>query len=192
MSLVNIINVKVLDNPTHFNNNFNFQITFECNAELKDDLEWRMIYVGSAENPQEDQVLDSIMVGPVPVGVNSFVFSVSDTLTINEAHGTDLFLSWQAPAPKLNLLPQSDLLEVTVVLLSCLYHEKEFVRIGYYVNNEYTDEELRENPPAQVNVEKLQRNILADKPKVTRYNINWTGENEVQQAQPADQDMMVQ
>ncbi|KAI8334028.1 histone chaperone [Chlamydoabsidia padenii] len=172
MSLVNILNVKVLDNPTHFNNDFNFQITFECNAELKDDLEWRMIYVGSAENPQQDQVLDSIMVGPVPVGVNTFVFS--------------------APAPKLNLLPQSDLLEVTVVLLSCLYHEKEFVRIGYYVNNEYTDEELRENPPAQVIVEKLQRNILADKPKVTRYTINWTGEDNVQQTQPVDQDMMVQ
>lgn len=103
----------------------------------------------------------------MPVGVNSFVFSVSDNVTIDGNH-SNLFLFWQAPAPKLNLLPQSDLLEVTVVLLSCLYHEKEFVRIGYYVNNEYTDEELRENPPAQVNVEKLQRNILADKPKVTR------------------------
>jgi histone chaperone ASF1 len=59
-------------------------------------------------------------------------------------------------------------LEVTVVLLSCLYNEKEFVRVGYYVNNEYTDEQLRENPPEQVLVDQLQRNILADKPKVTR------------------------
>ena len=24
---------------------------------------------------------------------------------------------------------------------------KEFVRVGYYVNNDYTDPELRENPP---------------------------------------------
>jgi histone chaperone ASF1 len=59
-------------------------------------------------------------------------------------------------------------LEVTVVLLSCLYNDKEFVRVGYYVNNEYTDEQLRENPPEQVLVDQLQRNILADKPKVTR------------------------
>jgi histone chaperone ASF1 len=65
-------------------------------------------------------------------------------------------------------LPKKDLLEVTVVLLSCLYKEKEFVRVGYYVNNEYTEEELRENPPEDVVIEKLQRNILADKPKVTR------------------------
>lgn len=76
--------------------------------------------------------------------------------------------SCQADAPKVELLPKKDLLEVTVVLLSCLYKEKEFVRVGYYVNNEYTEEELRENPPEDVVIEKLQRNILADKPKVTR------------------------
>lgn len=75
----------------------------------------------------------------------------------------------QAGPPQIDLLPQNDLLEVTVVLLSCLYHGKEFVRVGYYVNNEYTDESLAQEPPQQVVVEKLQRNILADKPKVTRY-----------------------
>ncbi|KAI7900037.1 histone chaperone [Cokeromyces recurvatus] len=153
MSLVNILNIQVLDNPTNFKNPFQFEITFECNAPLKDDLEWRMIYVGSAESSEYDQVLDSIMVGPIPVGVNKFIFS--------------------ADAPKIELLPKKDLLEVTVVLLSCLYNDKEFVRVGYYVNNEYIDGELRENPPEQVIVDKLQRNILADKPKVTRYTIDW-------------------
>lgn len=176
MSLVNILNIQVLDNPTSFKNPFQFEITFECNAPLKDDLEWRMIYVGAAESSEYDQVLDSIMVGPIPVGVNKFIFS--------------------ADAPKIELLPKKDLLEVTVVLLSCLYNEKEFVRVGYYVNNEYIDEEMRENPPEQVIIDQLQRNILADKPKVTRYTIDWTNpENTIPQQteqQPAEQDMMVQ
>ncbi|KAI8069570.1 histone chaperone [Gongronella butleri] len=186
MSLVNILNVQVLDNPTHFTNDFKFEITFECNAQLEDDLEWKMIYVGSAESQDYDQVLESIMVGPIPVGVNKFVFS--------------------ANAPKLELLPQHDLLEVTVVLLSCLYRDKEFVRIGYYVNNEYEDEALRLEPPPQVVIEKLQRNILADKPKVTRYTIDWYnqgtqeqqteqqegGDVQQQQTMGMDQDMMVQ
>lgn len=79
-----------------------------------------------------------------------------------------LFLLLQADAPKIELLPKKDLLEVTVVLLSCLYNEKEFVRVGYYVNNEYIDEEMRENPPEQVIIDQLQRSILANKPKVTR------------------------
>ncbi|CAO3654648.1 unnamed protein product [Mucor fragilis] len=137
-----------------------------------------MIYVGSAESSEYDQVLDSIMVGPVPVGVNKFIFA--------------------ADAPKIELLPKADLLEVTVVLLSCLYNDKEFVRVGYYVNNEYIDEQLRENPPEQVLIDQLHRNILADKPKVTRYMIDWTNpENTVpqqpeQQASATEQDMMVQ
>lgn len=41
------------------------------------DIEWKLIYVGSAESTDKDQELDTCMVGPVPVGVNSFAFEVS-------------------------------------------------------------------------------------------------------------------
>lgn len=36
MSLINITNVLVLDNPTQFTNPVQFEITFECLRELKD------------------------------------------------------------------------------------------------------------------------------------------------------------
>lgn len=35
-----------------------------------------MIYVGSAESEQYDQVLDTIYVGPIPEGRHMFVFEV--------------------------------------------------------------------------------------------------------------------
>lgn len=54
---------------------------------------------------------------------------------------------WQADAPKTGLIPESDAVGVTVALITCTYRGQEFIRIGYYVNNEYTDHELRENPP---------------------------------------------
>jgi len=158
MSLVNITQIQVLDNPAAFTAPFQFEIVFECNGELKDDLEWKLIYVGSPDSAENDQVLDSIMVGPVPIGVNKFLFT--------------------ADAPKIELLPKNDIVEVTVVLLCCLYMDKEFVRVGYYVNNEYLDEELREQPPERVQIDKLSRNILASKPKVTRYTINWDNPRE--------------
>lgn len=41
------------------------------------DLEWRMIYVGSAESEDFDQVLDTIYVGPIPEGRHMFVFQVN-------------------------------------------------------------------------------------------------------------------
>lgn len=41
------------------------------------DLEWKVIYVGSAESEACDQILDSVFVGPVPEGRHMFVFQVS-------------------------------------------------------------------------------------------------------------------
>lgn len=141
-----------------------------------------MIYVGSAESSDYDQVLDCIMVGPVPVGVNKFLFTVCrfsilfPTSFINNRANRVLFRAphlAQAPAPDIEHLPKNDVLGVTVVILSCSYVDKPFVQVGYYVNNEYTDEELRENPPQKIVFEKLYRNILGNKPKVTRYPIDW-------------------
>lgn len=58
-----------------------------------------------------------------------------------------MLLPFQAEAPNPSLIPESDAVGVTVVLITCTYLGQEFIRVGYYVNNEYTDPELRENPP---------------------------------------------
>lgn len=54
---------------------------------------------------------------------------------------------------------------------------QEFVRVGYYVNNDYDDEKLKEEPPQKVIIDKVQRNILTDKPRVTKFPINFHPEN---------------
>ena len=98
------------------------------------------------------------MVGPVPVGVNRFIL--------------------QADAPNNSLIATGDLIGVTVVLITCSYMDQEFVKIGYYVNNEYNHPSYDpEGPlPTQVDTQFLFRNILADKPIVTRINIDWSGQ----------------
>lgn len=146
MSLVNINSVSILNNPSPFKSPFAFEITFEVIAPLEFDLEFKVVYVGSADSESQDQVLESVLVGPVPVGTSKFVL--------------------EAPSPNITLLPENEVLGVTVVLLTCSYMSKEFVRVGYYVNNEYMDEELKENPPLATDFDKLTRSILADKPRV--------------------------
>lgn len=153
MAKVHIINVAVLDNPSAFLNPFQFEITFECVEDLQEDLEWRIIYVGSAESEEHDQVLDTVYVGPVPEGRHMFVF--------------------QANAADPTKIPVGDVVGVTVLLLTCSYRGQEFIRVGYYINNDYVDPELRETPPALPQFDKLQRNILASNPRVTRFMINW-------------------
>lgn len=64
-----------------------------------------------------------------------------------------------------------------MLLLTCSYVGQEFVRIGYYVNNDYNDENLRQQPPQMVKIDMLQRNILTDKPRVTKFPINFHPEN---------------
>ncbi|MCO5582595.1 hypothetical protein L7F22_036493 [Adiantum nelumboides] len=156
MSSVNVTNVTVLDNPAAFQNPFQFEISYECHQQLGDDLEWKLIYVGSAEDEKYDQVLESVLVGPVNVGNYRFVF--------------------QADPPDAAKIPEEDIIGVTVLLLTCSYKGQEFVRVGYYVNNDYEDEKLREEPPAKVLVDKIQRNILADKPRVTKFPIIFDAE----------------
>ncbi|XP_066921644.1 histone chaperone asf1b-like [Clytia hemisphaerica] len=152
-SRVRVTNVVVLNNPCKFFDPFQFQITFEC-LEISDDLEWKLIYVGSAENNEYDQVLETVLVGDLQPGRHMFVF--------------------QAEPPKPDLIPQTDIVGVTVILLTCSFKGKEFIRIGYYVNTDYADPEMRENPPQQqVILEQLQRNILASQPRVTKFHVPW-------------------
>lgn len=70
-------------------------------------------------------------------------------------------VSSQADAPNTGLIPESDAVGVTVVLITCTYRGQEFIRIGYYVNNEYTDPELRENPPVKPNYTQVRHYIHA-------------------------------
>lgn len=66
-----------------------------------------------------------------------------------------------------------------MVLIICSYMDQEFVRVGYYVNSEYDDDSLKENPPELVAYDRLVRNVLADKPRVTRIPIRWDTIDEI-------------
>lgn len=116
------------------------------------------------------------MVGPIAMGVQRFLL--------------------QVPAPNHELIAHEDLLGVTVILITCSYKSKVFIQIGYYVNNEYdwNEEEekeyLEENKdklndenatkyPKKIDINRVYRNILSDKPKVTRFPIDWIGDNDL-------------
>ena len=76
MSIVDVLEVKYVSaNPCAFSSALAFEITFECLDSLEDDLEWKVVYVGSAEDQTKDQVLEEVMVGPVPLGTSKFVVS---------------------------------------------------------------------------------------------------------------------
>ncbi|XP_019240988.1 PREDICTED: probable histone chaperone ASF1A [Nicotiana attenuata] len=124
-------------------------------------LEWKITYVGSAEDETYDQLLESVFVGPVS-------FCASETYAET---------TLQADPPEPSKIREEDIIGVTVLLLTCSYAGQEFIRVGYYVNNDYDDEQLKEEPPQKVLLDRVQGNILADKPRVTKFHINFHPEN---------------
>eukprot|EP01133_Synstelium_polycarpum_P004301 gene4301-5024_t len=86
--------------------------------------------------------------------------------------GSNQFV-FEVDPPDYNRIPKDDLLGVTVVFLMCAYKGEDFIRVGYYVSNEYADPEMINNPPETPDVTKITRNILAEKPVVTGFPIQW-------------------
>ena len=154
MAKVHICKVDVQNNPSPFLSKFEFEITFESTEDLSEDLEWKIIYVGSADSEEYDQILDTVYVGPVPEGCHKFTFS--------------------SDPPNPYKIPEQDVCGCTVILITCEYQSQVFVQVGFYVNNTYEDQELQENPPEKPDFEKLTREILISQPRITHYKINWS------------------
>ncbi|KAI0030458.1 histone chaperone ASF1, partial [Vararia minispora EC-137] len=152
MSIVTIRNVEFLNNPARFLDPYRFRVTFECIAALDDDIEWKLIFVSTPGDQTRDQELDDCLIGPIPQGVNSFEFEGS------------------APSPS-QMDPQ-DVLGVSALILTGSYRDQEFVRVGYYQNTEYDDEDLKNAPPEKILFDRLVRDIH-NKPRVTRFQIKW-------------------
>lgn len=170
MSLVNILNIIVENNPSNFLSPFLFKITFECVQPIKEEIEWKLIYVGSAKDEKYDQVLDSFSMDNLQAGMMQFQI--------------------ESNAPNPHLIPsKDDLFGVTAIIITISFRKQEFFRCGYYVYNNYVEEELLLNDPPEVLLDRIQRNILSDKPRITRYNIDWGLNEEAEKALYLGQDL---
>ena len=158
MASVNVLNIIPKTTINKFSDPFSFEIIFEVLSELKKEMEWKMIYIGSAEDKKYDQILETIEIdGPFQLGSMKFEF-VGD-------------------APDISKIPETEILGVTAVILCCSYNNQEFFRCGYYLNNLYDNEEMNFNPPEKVDKNHILRSLLA-KPRITRFDIDWDNETE--------------
>lgn len=75
MAKVTISEVEVLNSECGFADPFRFKIRFNCIEDLQEDLDWKVLYVGSANSCEFDQELDELSTGPIPVGTHEFELS---------------------------------------------------------------------------------------------------------------------
>ena len=62
------------------------------------------------------------------------------------------------------------------MIITISYKGSEFIRVGYYVHNQFlgeSDGSEESYPPLGVLITSTKRTILTDKPRVTLFRINW-------------------
>mmetsp|Transcript_75599 Transcript_75599/g.210037 ORF Transcript_75599/g.210037 Transcript_75599/m.210037 type:complete len:196 (-) Transcript_75599:341-928(-) len=172
-----ITDVREIDPCASVSTMLRFQVTIDVAEQLKEDVVFRCVFIIDSANPQTDMELESIDVGPLELGVMTFVF--------------------ESPPPSIAALEASGgASDVGGLYLSALYRGSEFCRVGYFVRHEDPDafvqdanakdpnenfpEDLDMDDPPPVEVEKpmaptdwsrLQR-VLSE-PCVTRFGIGW-------------------
>ena len=121
MSKIRITNILIPSVKENFEDNIKIKIDFDAYDILPNTLDWKIIYVGSANSCDYDQVLESFSFPVEQVGNCSFGVSVSP------------------PNPK--LIPSlEDLLGATLLMISVVYNGEEFFRCSYFVYNNFEDE----------------------------------------------------
>lgn len=140
IKMIKVCNVEVLENPSNFLQPFQFKITFTADEDIKnDEYEWKIVYVGSAESKDFDQVL------------------LSESLGFYSKGQHDLILRSASIDP--DKIPKDELLAPSVVLLVGYHKNKQFFQVGYLVVKEYLDDE---EPDIITEYDKLQKTTVED------------------------------
>ncbi|KAH0483383.1 MAG: uncharacterized protein KVP18_004096 [Porospora cf. gigantea A] len=153
MGLVEVSDVQFNSERDSALDPFEFVVTFESRANLQEELDWRLIYVGDPTDTSEDQELECISLGPITAGHLRFTMI--------------------ADPPDFTKIDPDDAHGMTVVLLTASYREQEFLRIGWFVRNVYEDPDVEANPPPELDLQNLRRVVHMEEPRVTRFQINW-------------------
>uniref|UniRef100_A0A0N5BWZ5 Histone chaperone asf1 n=1 Tax=Strongyloides papillosus TaxID=174720 RepID=A0A0N5BWZ5_STREA len=166
-SLVNVTSVDLLNNPAPFNDKLNLSISFNCLEAVNKPLSFDIVYIGSPNDTDHDQVLDTITVPELTVG--------NHTITI------------EVDPPVADKIPKEDFVGVTAIMLKAFYNGQLFNKISWYCAIEYTDPELIENQPETPVIEKLQRRVVFDEPRNVIYNIKWKENEEEEEVVPTEE-----
>ena len=126
MSKIRVTNICIPEVKSSFDTPIKVNIEFEALAPLAQDLNWKIIYIGSANSCKHDQILESFSFPVKKLGGYSFNVDVSP--------------------PDHKLVPSfDDLLGATLLMISAVYNEKEFFRCSYFVYNNFENEQIAKN-----------------------------------------------
>lgn len=69
--LVDVTNVSIKNNPSLCLTPFAIDVTFICNENIPEEIDWELIYIRDADE-KKDITLDSFAMGPLEKGMMGF------------------------------------------------------------------------------------------------------------------------
>jgi len=152
-SKVNILNCRPTPKKLSVTDKWSVEVSIEVLDDCVKELTWALIFVGSPKDKAFDQQLASAVIGPLGRDKYDFVIEGS--------------------APNNDLIPQQDILGMSILFLIGSFKDQEFIRIGFYVSTFYNQIELNECPPDIPLLDRIERQIINTTPRITKFTINW-------------------
>jgi histone chaperone ASF1 len=147
---INILGVRINENPFKIRDNLNFQILFELKKELKERLEVKFVYIESPENEKKDQDLEIYEIPSNRIGKFKVDFCVKPP-TIDPKKCFNSF-------------------GMTLILIQFKIRNLEIIRIGYYMNTEFHGPvEKDSNSNLFLKTCFTERNVLENEPRLTKF-----------------------
>lgn len=94
-----------------------FDVQMACTEEIREGVEFVVLYNVDVHSDNDDQVLSEIEIAPIPRGKVGFRI--------------------EADAPDIDLIPASQLFGLTSIIIVGKYREQQFIRIGYIADVSY-------------------------------------------------------
>ena len=140
-------------NPAFFTDRVQWRMRVEALEELPEPVTVAFYWVGSVKSCDHDQLLEEFDIGPLTVGINEVVL--------------------EHDAPQIGLIPADELFELTGLYIILSYRGQAFLRVGYWAKVAFWDNDHMINPPAQLELGMIGRNVLMERPIVTTYPVDW-------------------
>lgn len=128
MSAILITNILINNPKDYFTEPIKMRFDLEILQSLSREFEFRVVYIGSPDDSDKDQVLQLIKIKPHPVGARPLLLT-------SGVHTFEILIN----PPDHTKIPPNDLLGPTVLMISCHYRFQEFFRCSYFVFNGYYD-----------------------------------------------------
>ncbi|CAD2215318.1 histone chaperone ASF1 [Angomonas deanei] len=160
-ALVQLQEIELLgQNPDAYCAPLKWRVRVEALENFSEPISISFVWVGSASSSEYDQHLDSFDIGPLTVGVTEFQL--------------------ECDAPQVELVPPGDVLGVTILIISFQFRSQEFLRVGYYVQVAYFEDEKNQHPPQVPDKNALGRFLAMPQPVVTFNPLVWQGQTPTQ------------